>query len=323
MKERSVFLTRDQSLILRGIAIIMVMASHYVVWYMDFVTCEPIRYAVSRLGVYGVDLFFLVSGYGLSKSAQKNEVGARYVRSRLQSTYFPYLLIAAAIALLSHDEWTLESVYFLLTGYQYWFIRNILVFYLAFFLVFRLTKKRGQRAAMLFLILLGYCGWLTYIGRASFWIVSNLSFGIGVLAALYEERFIKAANTAYPVWLAVLALFMALAAKNGMDVRFTPIENCDKILPGTAASAVWTILCLQGACLLRGRLDFLKRAGSVSLELYLLHQVIYNLAANEWSIPGRLSEGIISIALTAMAAWLIHFGLSRLWAVWDKKAGKQ
>lgn len=318
MKERSVFLTKDQSLILRGIAIIMVIASHYVVWYMDLVTDEPIRYAVSRLGVYGVDMFFLVSGYGLAKSAKEKEVGLKFVWSRIKNTYVPYLLIAAAIEFLTENEWTLKGIWRLFTGYHYWFIRNILVFYLAFFLIFKLVRKNGLRSALLFAVLFGYSWRLMDIGRASFWSVSNLSFGIGVLFALYEKKLVKAAGSAYPLQLIFLGCLMLIAAKNGMDVRFTPIENCDKIVPGMAASTVWTLFCLQAGWLLPKRLGFLKLPGKLSLELYLLHQFLYNQIVNDSGISNRLLQGLTALVLTAVIAWLVNFGFSGLWAVLEK-----
>ena len=56
---------------MRGIGILMVIASHYAEWYGDVLQNETLQYALTRLGCYGVDIFFLVSGYGLVKSAGK------------------------------------------------------------------------------------------------------------------------------------------------------------------------------------------------------------------------------------------------------------
>lgn len=315
MKNRSVFFTKEQSLILRGIAIIMVIASHYVMWFMDLVTNEPLRYAVSRFGVYGVDIFFLVSGYGLVKSAAKKRSGWTYWKGRLQNTYVPYLLAAVVIELWIESEWTVKLCYRLLTGYEYWFIRNILVFYIAFFVIFKLTEKNWLRLVLLAAAVLGYSWWLMEIGRASFWFVSNLSFVIGITLALYEKKLLKAADFGYPVWLLALAALMVWVVKSGMDIRFTPVENCDKIVPGMAASTVWALLCVQLARLLPEWLGFLKFSGRISLELYLLHTFLYNQIVNYAGIPNRLLQGAAAICATVLAAWLLHFLLERLWKI--------
>ena len=49
MRERKVFLTRQQSLFLRGIGILMVIASHYAEWYGDVLQNETLQYALTRL----------------------------------------------------------------------------------------------------------------------------------------------------------------------------------------------------------------------------------------------------------------------------------
>lgn len=313
MKERSVFFTKDQTLILRGIAILMVIASHYVVWYADLVTYEPINYAVSRLGVYGVNIFFLVSGYGLAKSAAKKSLGWGYWKSRLKNTYVPYLVIAVAIELWVKSEWTPKHCFRVLTGYEFWFVRNILVFYLAFFLIFKLTKTNWLRIVLLAAAVFGYSWWLMDIGRASFWFVSNLSFVIGAALALYEKKLLKAADFGYPVWLLILAAMMVWVVKSGMDIRFTPVENCDKMGPGMIASTIWTLFCIQIVRLLPMQPGFLKFPGKLSLELYLLHTFLYNLVVNFSGISNRLGQGAAALFVTVISAWLLHALMSLLW----------
>lgn len=312
MKERTVFFTRDQSLILRGIAILMVVASHYVVWYADLVTYEPVNYAVSRLGVYGVNIFFLLSGYGLTKSAAKERPGWRFWKSRLQNTYIPYLVIAVAIEIWVKSEWTPKIIYRLLTGYEFWFIRNILVFYAAFFLIFKLVRTNLLRLLLLAAVVFGYSWWLMEIGRASFWFVSNLSFVIGTALALYEKKLLKAAEFGYPVWLFALAAMMVWVVKSGMDIRFTPVENCDRMGPGMLAGTIWTLFCVQIVCLFPKWLGFLKFPGKISLELYLLHTFLYNLVVNFSGIQNRLLQGAAALLATVIIAWLLHFLLDML-----------
>ena len=58
MTQRKAFLTKEQSLMLRGIAIFLVLISHYAVWIGEIFHSDLLEYGLGRFGVYGVDLFF-------------------------------------------------------------------------------------------------------------------------------------------------------------------------------------------------------------------------------------------------------------------------
>lgn len=308
---------------LRGAAILMVVLSHYADWYADIWHSEQIHYGLTRLGVYGVDLFFLVSGYGLVKSAGKYKSAWHYWKNRLESTYFPYLIIAGGIGLCAGNLKTAQEWYQLVSGYDFWFIRNILVFYLLFFLIFWGIRRRWIRSALFAAGVFGYSWWLMEAGRGSFWFVSNIAIVIGVLLALYEKELFAAAGFAWPLQLAVLTVLMLLMAKNGIDIRFTPLENCDKMMRGSVASGIWTLLCTQMACLLSKSFSFLKFPGRLSLELYLLHQVIYLQTSAVCGAQHRYLAGSLAILLTAAGAWIFHSLFAGFWKLTDSIGEKQ
>ena len=145
MKKRTVFFTKDQSMMLRGIGALMVLINHLASWYAGGITWEPAAVLFSRFGIYGVDLFFLVSGYGLTKSALAHRPGAVFWKNRLTGTYVPYLLIVGLIELSAGGMTDVKDWVQYLTGYDYWFIRNILVFYGIFFVVYRFVRIRWMR----------------------------------------------------------------------------------------------------------------------------------------------------------------------------------
>lgn len=316
--DRAVFFTKEQSLAGRGIAIFLVIASHYAIWCADMIPREPLQYALSRLGVYGVCIFFLLSGYGLVKSEKKQKKASSYWKGRLVNTYIPYLLIASVIELCAGGEWTVRRIYKLLTGYEFWFMRNIFLFYLFFYVIFRLVKKDWLRSVLLAVAVFSYCGWLVLQDRASFWVVSNPAFVVGAVLAFYEKKLLRVANCLYPVWLAVLSLPMVWVVKSGMDIRFTPVENCDKIGPGMAAALIWTFLAVQLAALLPGKPGVLRFFGSLSLELYLLHTFLYNAIVNASDGLNRGIQLALVVIVTVLAAWLAHHLPGCIW-----KAGKR
>ena len=72
MTQRKAFLTKEQSLMLRGIAIFLVLISHYAEWIGEIFHSDLLEYGLGRFGVYGVDLFFAVAT-GWSKVLEKRE----------------------------------------------------------------------------------------------------------------------------------------------------------------------------------------------------------------------------------------------------------
>ena len=61
----------------------MIILSHYAEWWTWFYTeegtSELIRNGISRFGPYGVAIFLLFSGYGLTKSAGNSRIGIKFI----------------------------------------------------------------------------------------------------------------------------------------------------------------------------------------------------------------------------------------------------
>ena len=326
MKQRTCFLTRDQSMILRGIGVILVMVTHFINWYAPLFDCEPLRYGLMRSGIYGVDLFFLASGYGLVKSVSGKKIKGIFLWKRFKHTYLPYLVIVGCMEFFSGGIHGFEDWLQFFTGYDYWFIRNILVLYLAFFLAFRSMKTPGSRMAALAACTVGYTALLIAQGKADFWYVSNLPFWIGAAVAQYEKKLLKAANFLYPVWLAVLLAGVAWVVKSGMDARLLLPERWEKIRDGIAAGILWSLFVLQAVCLLKGRwLRVFAFLGEISLEMYLLHLFLFYRVLNGFPKLDIITVGVLSIGLSVVLSWLIHWLFSLLFsaakAVGNNKKG--
>ena len=194
MTQRKAFLTKEQSLLLRGIAIFLVLISHYAVWIGEIFHSDLLEYGLGRFGVYGVDLFFVVSGYGLVKSVGKKRINGTFLWKRFKTVYLPYLLIVGLITVYDGGISGMTGWVSFLTGAEYWYIRNILVFYLAFYVVYRLSDRSWVRMLLMALCLTAYSGLLIWQGRALFWYISNVTFLFGMLLAQYERQLLKAAG---------------------------------------------------------------------------------------------------------------------------------
>ena len=101
---------------LRGIAIFLVLISHYAVWIGEIFHSDLLEYGLGRFGVYGVDLFFVVSGYGLVKSVGKKRINGTFLWKRFKTVYLPYLLIVGLIYLVEVLSVIIQVTYFKKTG---------------------------------------------------------------------------------------------------------------------------------------------------------------------------------------------------------------
>lgn len=313
MADKKCILTKEQSLTLRGIAIILVVVSHYAGLYGDRIPDVNLQYGLTCLGAYGVDIFFLVSGYGLVKSVTRKKLSGRFLWNRLKNMYLPYLLIAGIIKLYDGQLSGGRQWYQFLTGYDFWYIRNILIFYLAFFLIYRMVQKDWQRLALLTAVLAGYTCWQACLGRADFWYVSNIAFGMGVVLAQFEKKLLKGVSFLRIVQLALLTAGMVWVIKSGLDAREVAQSAAARLKYGSLAAAIWSYFCVQLIGLQLPWPGFLQTAGKLSLELYLLHLFVQERVAAclpqlHWGM-----QGILAIVATVLAAWLINGLFALLW----------
>lgn len=220
---------------LRGIAIFLVLISHYAVWIGEIFHSDLLEYGLGRFGVYGVDLFLWCPATGWSKVlGKKNQRNILW--KRFKTVYLPYLLIVGLITVYDGGISGMTGWVSFLTGAEYWYIRNILVFYLAFYVVYRLSDRSWVRMLLMAVCLTAYSGLLIWQGRALFWYISNVTFLFGMLLAQYERQLLKAAGFLHPLQLLALAVGMYFVIK-------TELAGYTVIPPLEEKSAA---VCLQG-----------------------------------------------------------------------------
>lgn len=204
--ERTEF-TKDDSLIIKGLAILVIVfhnffrwvepsigenefgfAAHTVYKFIEQLTAQPkefINIIFSYLGHFGVQLFILISGYGLTKSMlNKPQSWVEFIGSRLKKIY-PLLIVAilgfvVANILInkqipSAHEWN-EIGYKLLLIHTltpnegvsicgpWWFFGLIVQFYILFPIIIKLTQRHGEKI-LFSTVLLSYA-----------WILTNIYF---------------------------------------------------------------------------------------------------------------------------------------------------
>lgn len=184
--ERTEF-TKDDSLIIKGLAILAIMLHNFFRWvepttgenefgfsancisnFANLIASEPqefINIIFSYLGHFGVQLFILISGYGLTKSMLgKPQCWTAFMGNRLKKLY-PLLLVAIAAFFAFNlafgydvpDHFERETAYKLLlihTLHPYsgltmcgpwWFFGLIVQLYILFPVLLSLTQRHGTK----------------------------------------------------------------------------------------------------------------------------------------------------------------------------------
>lgn len=227
---------------LRGIGAVAVVAEHSLPWMMP--VAYP-RFLPLHLGLYGVMVFFLVSGYIIPASLERHGDVRRFWIGRFFRLYPLYLVVITVVLAVSwwmpiregvRREWSTvpAHVTMLLDTVQHgglvdtmWTLSYEMVFYLLVTLLFLVgAHRRSGHLAILFgvaslVVGLVVTGAVTDGGWASY--VSCVIFVVG-MACLITGRFRMAAACALGVMGAALTLFTSFVPWLGgtiLAVMFT------------------------------------------------------------------------------------------------------
>ncbi len=167
--------------ILRAVATLIVILSHYFEAGLPYTGANIYTNILILAGDFGVALFFLASGYGLHQKYGQSKPDIQYINKRIKNTYFPYLLIVLFIDLYAGGFDSFRDVLVYLTGYEYWFIFEILILYIVYYIVGRITQKYRTMAVSVFIIAMSI--FFALSGYKLFWYDATWVFALGMILA--------------------------------------------------------------------------------------------------------------------------------------------
>lgn len=251
---------------MRGIFALEIVIGH-VVRYVP-----SILYPLGKMMIVSVAFYFFVSAYGLSRSFYQKE---HYLRT-FPRQKFPYLIIISLISYaftclmefltgipigyLPESVKEIPKMYLLRTN---WYIWEILLWYLLFFIAYRYLKGTAK---IIFMSLFGTAAgiFFFYRGFPQEWYSSILAFPLGLAFFEYKER--------------ILAFFKKLPGKI-TTVLLAVLGICSLFLPPDSLTGMFflrNILCIAGIILLFYFSSYIqignritKFLGSISTEIYL------------------------------------------------------
>lgn len=313
--ESIVLFDRQTGYWFRGVAIVMVIASHYAEWWAWFFAvegkAEDFRLALSKLGVYGVNIFFLFSGYGLTKAAEHKGIDGSFVSRRIQSVYIPYLVIIGIIQILSGGFASFSDFVGFLYGKDYWFMVVIFLFYIGFILIWQVLKNPHLRILFFLLYTFAVIQVLYDKNMQSFWYVSNMAFALGIVMGTYETGLRRVPLLArillIPLFLVFTIYYELYMDRSGMaPEQILRLQMVNTVL--------WTTQIACIASLITWHEPVFIALGKRSLPLYLVHTFIFMRCVNalNCSIPLRYVIAAVATVIAAvLCEWLIT-GLIKL-----------
>lgn len=322
----------------RGIAIIMVILSHYAEWWSWFTPltgkAEEFRLALAGLGVFGVNIFFFFSGYGLTKAAGDDRIGVQFIVRRIQSVYLPYFVIVGSIQVLSGGfgplagEEAAGKILRFLSGYEYWFMAVLFMFYIGFIILWAAFTNRHLRVVLFWLYAAVIINMLFNRQMQSFWYVSNLAFPLGITVAAYESdicriRMRRAIYNAVRILFIPLALVFVVWHESYMDKSSMTPEQI--LWLQMLVTVVWTLQLACIASLIPWHDPVLAGLGRDSLYLYLVHTYIFMRCVNGLgcSIPMRFAAAFAVTVIVAALCRMAVAGLTKLPAFVYRHAGNK
>ena len=297
---------------LRGVAAFFVMLFHYTSDYRKEFSLQTNPTLDVFWGHYGVQLFFIISGFVIFMSINNITSVTKFLYKRfirLYPTYWICLIITSLVLLFYPiPNYSFSGINFIvnLTMIQqlfnvpnidgsYWSLFPELVFYaiISFVLLFKLKDKIIY---VIILWLLGIC--FNSVFPSFLEIILNLRFGMFFIMGIVFYRIYKGINHKYEHLLILLSIGTVYLVRN--EVTYTMVS---------------LILCFLFYLFVYNKLNFLDNKillflGTISYPLYLIHKVvgtiiIYRL--NIYGVNNYLAIVCAVIVSITIATFIVFF----------------
>lgn len=324
-----------------GISALWIVVYH--TWYRMFApeTSPKLLYymelAITKLGYFGVDIFFLLSGIGLSYSIVKHST-KQFLLRRFKRLAYPVLIAAAVKAIM--EGWSFPEYLFRASGIGFfigkdfflWFISAITATYLLFPLYWRFfSRSRSKLRFTALFIIAWYLGSVLLDGvipsKVALLLMPRVQpFVLGVFFGWAQQNGgLKMSRRVFNI-AAVLsaAAGTALGWLNTIhSVGFFRLQP-NGFIPGILVAFGFTVLLAELSGLLdragratRGVNGFFGFYGRISLEIYCVQEFLGPIAADAARALGcgSLAVNLVQLAAVTLSAWLLHILTDRVLAL--------
>ena len=211
-----------------------------------------IAYPLQIAGYLSSALFFMISGYGLFLSIEKNKpLSRKYIVMHLSKLLFPLLfaLIVAVVFSFRNND-TLNT---------YWFFKVIFALYLASFILSRIVPKVSVLVLTIWLLVIIYII-LGELYLDKMWYNSILAFPTGMTFGLFRDKTLMMPARIMSIVCLLVSIVFAMSCSNGIAQGIS--------------SAIFSISVIFGFAAFRHNTKLLPWIGIESLSFYVIHVTV-------------------------------------------------
>ena len=312
------FLSQYRSCIM-GIAILLIMLYHYHPWPI------PGDNLIGAYGMLGVDVFLFVSGFGCYYSLSKDpQAPARHFYMRRFIRILPASIIAGLLLIYPFRGHGIYDLLLSAMGLNTWYIRTILILYLATPFLLRYFKRHHasycsflalsivviMATMLLHWLLIPHFSVFHPLTQTVTWTLARYhAYALGLFLPLRVSMGMQERNWAWATSICLLSIPAFLWRACGISLPsqinyYTAILAFPLYLPALVALLV---LFCRNAHYIPGRiLSLLNWLGAHSLEIYLVHVTILHAMCLLHIPVGMTILKTASIALSLVVAHLLQ-----------------
>jgi len=297
------YLSKDWSNQLKGIAIVLVILSHLQL--------------INHAGTWGVGLFLILSGFGLTQSYQKSGIDA-FFQKRVSKVLIPYFIVTLIWIIVDAFlgmKHSMFSTILALIGVNLneeidksmWYITYILIWYAIFYITFRIIKNNSIKVITLFLFSVVLYKTSFIFPQAVGVDLYFLYFPIGVLLSLLYKKII-AVKLKY---LKIGHIVLTIGCFAIFSVLYTQFNSYSIYFLESMFFAIGSISLFGLLSLYSIKIKIIEFVGIISFEIYLFefvfisnYKFIFNLSLNIW--VERLLYVILVVCLSILLKKLIE-----------------
>lgn len=324
------FISKNVSYQLKALAIIFVMLDHLNLRKFLYI---PI---LSNWGTFSVSLFLILSAYGLAISYKNDPKLSNYIYKRFNKVMLPYILVTVLWILVNimlfKKSYSLSTEILSIAGMDFyrtidptmWFITFILLWYIVFYIVFKLPIRNCLKLLLIFLIGLAFklqnlnCG---APGMFWQWRANAFSFPLGILLGLYSQNIIKILSNINEknkkfifAFFAILFSLIFLKFYTLFTNGFTDDNYFFMCIPFSATVISLFILLEK----LNIKLPFLTYIGNYSYEIYLFEGAFLDIISIHRILGIHIYSTIIYFMLVFICSLLLQKSTQYL-ILWNRK----
>lgn len=305
-KAVNIFFDKDETAIIKGICIIVVMLTHY----STRATNPSILFYLWFSGYLAVAVFLLVSGYAMYMQFKKKGEAffEGFIFHRCIRLLLPFFVVSTLMSLLNRVSIG-KYLYNLVTlqipknnvetfGVT-WFLVAMLFFSISFFVCFKYMSEKNAFIAMLVLSTI-YMSVCMVLNCGVWWYDTTYCFFIGIIFAKYKEQILSFYHKYKFIMIAtsgIVVVALVFLMSKGWSENIIVLFVCS-FFAISMVIAVFSTVTMKN--------PILKLIGEMSWEIFLLHSTI-QLFIYKDEVCQKGYSIILVIGFVMILSYAVHY----------------